>query len=499
MKNIPSLLIIFFLMIACAGTAQSTYRIIYQSENTNLLKAKPLKNSDCLIASTDTNSVLNFTRVGSAGNVLWSYTYALLANNFYIDFYATNDNGFIVLARLDSANKSAALLIFKCDRDGQLQWQKKIWPESKSSIYPESIIQTKDGGYYFLCITNDLTYLNRLDSNGNVEWRSVFDPDNSDSYNIEALSESEDGGALVMVSNEACEFYCRMLSLYKFEKTGNPGERLNFSFFFDNFITNSYVSYVNQDVQGKFSIMFNGSMYGKHEQNYYFLTIPGNIVQANALTINNDIFSLQYFIRKHKIDPKPGKMFFQSDYYFNKDLSIIETYTDYQNDGKVYVRSDKYDSLGRKCRDYKLPVFDTTFTTTNIMFTRAPFVLEQAAVFLYGEGNLVPPTPVNYVRLICSGNASLQLAESKTAVMKNAAISFYPNPAGNYINLNMQDEEKWLLLEIFKPDGTVVKTIILNNAKERLNKIDISSLPKGFYFLKLNTDKTQQVFKFLKD
>jgi|GEM_PF-6134785 len=34
----------------------------------------------------------------------------------------------IVLARLDSANKSAALLIFKCDRNGQLQWQKKIWP-----------------------------------------------------------------------------------------------------------------------------------------------------------------------------------------------------------------------------------------------------------------------------------------------------------------------------------------------------------------------------------
>jgi hypothetical protein len=499
MKNISCLFIIFFLMIVYAGIAQSTYRIKYQPENINLLKAKPLKNSDCIIASNDTNSLLTFTRVGSSGEVLWSYTYPLLANNFYIDFYGTNDNGFIVLARLDSANKSAALLIFKCDRNGQLQWQKQIWPENKSSIYPELIIQTKDGGYYFVCINNDLTYLNKLDGNGNVVWRSVFDPDNSDSYIIEALSESEDGGALIMVSNEACEFYCRTLSLYKFERTGNPGERLNFSFYFDNFIINSYVSYMNQDMQKKFSIMFNGSMYGIHEQNYYFLTIPDNKVQTNALTINNDIFSLQYFIRERKINLKPGKMFFQSDYYLNKDFSIIETYPDYQNDGKVYLRTDKYDSLGRKCRDYTLPVFDTNFSTTNITFTRASFELKEAAVFLYNEGNLLPPSPVNYAHLVCRGDAVLQSIKSGTAVQDNTTISLYPNPAHNYINVNMQRAESTVMLQILKPDGTILKKITLSYTGESMRSINISDLQKGIYFLKLDMRNEQQLFKFSKD
>jgi hypothetical protein len=79
---------------------------------------------------------------------------------------------------------------------------------------------------------------------------------------------------------------------------------------------------------------------------------------------------------------------------------------------------------------------------------------------------------------------------SETVLDDSKSISIYPNPASNYIQLKNLPSDTFTLV-IYRPDGSMVLSTQLNSAT---TTVDISTLAKGFYLLKVNN----QAIKLMK-
>lgn len=82
--------------------------------------------------------------------------------------------------------------------------------------------------------------------------------------------------------------------------------------------------------------------------------------------------------------------------------------------------------------------------------------------------------------------------ESQSIVSQNELnLSVYPNPAKDFINISQNNIPQ--NIQILGVDGRTYKTI--NNS----NKIDISGLSSGFYFLKFELNNQVKSIKFIKE
>lgn len=72
----------------------------------------------------------------------------------------------------------------------------------------------------------------------------------------------------------------------------------------------------------------------------------------------------------------------------------------------------------------------------------------------------------------------------------------YPNPTNNQLNLRLKTHISNLEIEIFSSTGRLVTEIKGNNTKNQ--KIDVSTLPAGFYFVKITGGNNVAIEKFLK-
>ncbi|MBL0012919.1 MAG: T9SS type A sorting domain-containing protein [Flavobacterium sp.] len=72
------------------------------------------------------------------------------------------------------------------------------------------------------------------------------------------------------------------------------------------------------------------------------------------------------------------------------------------------------------------------------------------------------------------------------------SITVFPNPTASRITINCNTNIK--SLELFDTQGRILQTVLGNQ-----NNLDISSKPKGIYFLKINTEKGSKVEKIIKE
>ena len=88
----------------------------------------------------------------------------------------------------------------------------------------------------------------------------------------------------------------------------------------------------------------------------------------------------------------------------------------------------------------------------------------------------------------------LIITENIDCKVKNPEISVFPNPAKDNITVQILKVEKKCLLEIWSTNGTKISEHILSNQS---SIIDISSLSKGIYFLKIKNGDKIRVIKLL--
>jgi len=119
---------------------------------------------------------------------------------------------------------------------------------------------------------------------------------------------------------------------------------------------------------------------------------------------------------------------------------------------------------------------------------------------------VMTPGTIYYV---CSPHASMgmkgQINVSGTAGItepnKELAFQVYPNPATNYINVNVSgSDENTATIEVINLLGS--KVIDLGGKQSLVNgvkRIDISALPKGVYFLNITADNRTRSIRFVKE
>lgn len=117
-------------------------------------------------------------------------------------------------------------------------------------------------------------------------------------------------------------------------------------------------------------------------------------------------------------------------------------------------------------------------------------------VYIDYSSTLTNTAAVNYYRIstgdICENHSSLSMPLSINSNSKDFKISVFPNPANDFIKINIESENRFLGdLKIYSSDGKLMQQANLNDNQ---TKINISNLPSGFYFIEIQNDN-QIIFK----
>jgi hypothetical protein len=77
-----------------------------------------------------------------------------------------------------------------------------------------------------------------------------------------------------------------------------------------------------------------------------------------------------------------------------------------------------------------------------------------------------------------------------------SGVNIYPNPTNNMINVNLDNITTAVNFTLMSIDGKVIYQA--NNVNDTKTAIDISNNAKGVYFLKVEANNQQQIFKVIK-
>lgn len=100
---------------------------------------------------------------------------------------------------------------------------------------------------------------------------------------------------------------------------------------------------------------------------------------------------------------------------------------------------------------------------------------------------------MNTPAFFCLDDIQLEMVTGENELSQNT-FSFFPNPTSNMLNIKATEVIE--SLTITDMSGRVIKTIISNNAKQE--KVDVSDLKSGIYFIQVVSNGVTQVQKFIR-
>lgn len=142
-------------------------------------------------------------------------------------------------------------------------------------------------------------------------------------------------------------------------------------------------------------------------------------------------------------------------------------------------------------------IADYEYTTNNgtswTTCTAKPIVIGNIAVAI-GEAQVrIKAIAATRFSSTVLKSASAFTISTGIADIATLGVKVYPNPVNNFLKLeNVPANTE---ASIWSADGKLVKTIHLENKN---NEIDVTSLPNGLYFLKLQSSKGKGVMRFVK-
>ena len=219
----------------------------------------------------------------------------------------------------------------------------------------------------------------------------------------------------------------------------------------------------------------------------YYSAVSETYPLENFEVINNDLYGNSYFTSNEGNFCKINLT----------TLSRVNTHQFTQNapydfaiDQNTIYYSDGYSNGGNR----KTPInaLNNSPLTLNFLYNGAQVSFENWEfdnnnnAYVIGEiynNNTETMLLYKYV------NTQLPTVENSS----NAEISVYPNPAIDFINIKIENSKKIRFVQILDTSGRIVKKY--NTVSE---KLDISDLEKGVYFLKIYTTDKQYSTKFIK-
>ncbi|MCG8581081.1 MAG: T9SS type A sorting domain-containing protein, partial [Bacteroidales bacterium] len=144
----------------------------------------------------------------------------------------------------------------------------------------------------------------------------------------------------------------------------------------------------------------------------------------------------------------------------------------------------------------------TTYTATSAMggfadFADVKFGTYDYTVSMAGYGTVTGSFEVTAETGITVGGPMITLDPVATSINKSnvASIAIYPNPATDFINIDLGNSESNVNISLINSKGAVVNHFV---ATESVTRIEINGLSNGIYFINIKGENINQTSKFIK-
>ena len=145
-----------------------------------------------IAGKSDGKSVL--VKTNSVGDIEWSRTYGEVDQPYRaLSVIQTIDGGYAL-----GCMSRAGFNFLKTNSAGNMEWSKGFFYGSNDVIEFNSVLQTRDGGYFLAggCVPGNSGFIVKTDENGNIQWnRTLAEP--RDSYYLRCAAEAIDDGYLL--------------------------------------------------------------------------------------------------------------------------------------------------------------------------------------------------------------------------------------------------------------------------------------------------------------
>lgn len=160
----------------------------------------------------------------------------------------------------------------------------------------------------------------------------------------------------------------------------------------------------------------------------------------------------------------------------------------------VYIE-DNFDAIGNPefCINGILNAQNISKEIYNIGIASDKYI-ENGVCFLKIPLNYFSQNAINLNLIVNSHIQKINLLNPNGLNSELDKINIYPNPTTDYLNFNNLPNNSSVY--IFDVKGNLINFIESTND---LKHIDVSSLSKGMYFIKINNNLTNSVFKFVKE
>lgn len=403
-------------------------------------------------------------KLSSNGSLLWQKKY-IGSGSFIaqvIQKAAPGDNGFL----MGTGACSYSNTLLKCDANGAIQWIKS-YPHTlgQGVITITNIIN--DGQNYILCSNMNINSIisTRIDATGNIVSYTTYKHPTKQFSPTESLKTSN--GYIVRTNYN-----------------GSDNKRIGICYFDNSLNLTTYtevLSSTNEDIYGSSistndngqSVVING-MTVTTEYNLF-------IFKVNA----NASISWKHRAKATNTTPYKGVGFNSHTLWGNKIVNVGDGY----NEGPFFSIMDvNGDGL---CAPLAFNISASNTPLNILTGTLSTYVVTDITA---SATNYNTTNSISYTKTLYCGVLPNEVNEMK---ISKDNISVYPNPASDKINIVFSDRIAVATnVEIFDTFG---KMVLLENIANNVNSIDVSSLTKGLYLIKIKNEYSEVVNKFIKN
>ncbi|HEY2727605.1 MAG TPA: T9SS type A sorting domain-containing protein [Parafilimonas sp.] len=439
------------------------------------------------------------------GKLVWSKNYSFFSPYIFNGFKilpAEND-GFISIASVQGNFDDYGSVVFKADSNGNTIWIKRLSPNTKKyNIIPLGGVYASNKNIYVINLLVDSGLLiQKLNLMGELLWNRYLLTDSIlrvETQFVFATTTQDDG---LIISTTTSKLYesRRYNHFYKISKNGDAEWAYEIKQDTD-YVSGITATSANDD---RLNILYT------RNYEYAYSTLNVQTGQSKTYKVGKTIFDLQSYLRNNDLNVFNGLTFPYNGgdifnvYAFTENKSFVEASQYEIGLTKNISRIELFDSLGRICPDFTIPVSHNIKTEIKLKYTKSSFHFSPSPVKFVAEDTVLNIQDINTVNNICAGKPP---SFTNSNVLNNTAkdnlykLNIFPNPVITKLNMNVDIPLGGIAtIDIIDLNGKILKSqsIITVKGKNSIT-LNMSDILTGLYAVRFSSSYGAIVQKVVK-
>jgi hypothetical protein len=455
------------------------------------------------------------------GDLQWTRSYYVTGGGVSTSVEKTLDGGFVIAGiNYDSISTDRIYFAAKINSSGVLQWAKRYFPNDVLMAQAVKIKPTNDSGFVMVADVWDISgmswyQVSRLDKNGNLLWQTDYNKGNKSSvYDIELASSSGNNGYVIV--GQLYPVFSIYDSGILVTRIGEGGNIIWTKSFFDpngsSFQGGYSIKRLNDGgyiITGYYEANGNDKLFGL-KLDSGGLVLWSKYYDSPCLTYGTGVIETSdngYLFTGYSVNySPPGKdaIMIKTDYNgvpqwsrgygshrYEEAYSVVQT-----NDGGYafcgYEADSSYSNRvmylvktnstgGSGCNDFPYPINPISFSLIDSVEN----------TLINTSSNVFSTNPV-------VGNFNLSTADPCALIGINETsgpeFKIYPNPTTGMVQIELERSELKMQIEVIDLLGNHLFRV---NEGANITELDLSSLSKGTYFIRITTQTTSHIEKLI--